>query len=117
LGATSTIGNVSWLLRDGEVLATVERAESRAERRKGLLGRDGCDGVLRIETRSVHTFGMKFPIDIAVCSPEGEVLATKTLPPWRVTLPRLSPTVIYEAEAGTFRQLGLVVGDRLEERE
>jgi uncharacterized membrane protein (UPF0127 family) len=108
---------VSWLVRDGEVLATVETTDSHRARRKGLLGREGCEGVIRIDTRSVHTFGMKFPIDVAVCTPEGEVIRTRTLKPWRVTMPRLAPTVIYEAEAGTFRQMGLAAGDRLEVRD
>ncbi len=35
-----------WLLRDGEVLATLEVAESFAGRARGLLGRDGIDGAL-----------------------------------------------------------------------
>ena len=54
-----------WLVRDGEVLASVEVAESRRDRRVGLRGRDGVDGVLRIRARSVHTVGMRFPIDVA----------------------------------------------------
>ncbi len=115
--STGIIRNVSWLVRDGEVLATLEVAESRAEKRRGLLDRDHFDGVLRIETRSVHTVGMRFPIDVAVCASNGEVKSVRTLPPWRITKPRVAPTVIYEAQAGTFRHLGLQVGDRLEVRE
>ena len=37
-----------WLLREGEVLATLEVADSFAGRARGLLGRDGIDGALLI---------------------------------------------------------------------
>ncbi len=111
------MANVSWLVRDGEVLAILEVAGSRAEKRRGLLSRDHFDGVLRIDTRSVHTVGMRFSIDVAVCASDGEVKSVRTLPPWRFIRPRVASTVIYEAQAGTFRQLGLAVGDRLEVRE
>jgi uncharacterized membrane protein (UPF0127 family) len=51
---------MTWLLRDGDVLATVEVADSFARRSKGLLGRDGYEGAMVLpRTRSVHTFGMR----------------------------------------------------------
>ena len=34
----------AWLVSDGRVLASAEVAATRAERRRGLLGRDGLDG-------------------------------------------------------------------------
>ena len=34
------------MLRDGEVLASLEVADSRRARSRGLLGRDGVDGAL-----------------------------------------------------------------------
>ena len=39
-----------WLVHDGRVLASAEVATTRAGRRRGLLGRDGIDGVLVIAT-------------------------------------------------------------------
>ena len=60
-----------WLLRDDKVLASLEVADSRSARRRGLLGRDGFEGVLLFEgTRSVHSVGMRFPIDVAFCGPD-----------------------------------------------
>ena len=57
---------VAWLLRDGDVLASLEVAATRSARRRGLLGRDHLEGALLLErTRSVHTLGMRFPIDVA----------------------------------------------------
>ncbi|MGI9578322.1 MAG: DUF192 domain-containing protein [Microthrixaceae bacterium] len=105
-----------WLVRDAEVLASVELADGRAARRKGLLGRDDFDGVLRLKARSVHTFGMRFPIDVAVCDSQGMVRKVLTMAPWRVSMPRLSATVVYEARAETFREWNLRPGDMLEVR-
>jgi uncharacterized membrane protein (UPF0127 family) len=65
---------MAWLLREGEVLAVLEVADGVAGRARGLLGRDGVEGAMLIKpARSVHTVGMRFPIDVAFCSSEGEV--------------------------------------------
>lgn len=105
-----------WLVREGEVLASLELADGRAARRKGLLGRDDFDGVLRLRARSVHTFWMRFPIDAAFCDTDGTVRRVLTLRPWRVTLPHRRATIVFEARAGTFREWGLRPGDILEVR-
>ncbi|MCZ7629473.1 MAG: DUF192 domain-containing protein [Microthrixaceae bacterium] len=107
---------MAWLVRDGEVLASVEPAEGRAARRKGLLGRDDYDGVMRMKARSVHTIGMRFAIDAAFCDPDGTVRRVVTMAPRRVSLPELRATIVYEARAGTFREWNLRPGDRLEVR-
>jgi uncharacterized protein len=107
---------VPWLVRDGEVLASVEEARGRRARRRGLLGRDAYDGVLRLKARSVHTVGMRFPIDVAFCDRDLRVRRIVTLKPNRVTRPSLRGAVALEAEAGTFRDMGLRRGDRLEIR-
>jgi uncharacterized protein len=109
-----------WLVRDGKVLATVETAGTRRERRRGLLGRDGIDGVLRLRARSVHTVRMRFPIDVAFCDPrsrgELRVVRVVTLRPNRVTRLSVRRRVALEAEAGSFRRWGVRPGDRLEIR-
>lgn len=108
---------MAWLLRDGEVLASLEVASSRRDRRRGLLGRDGFEGALLIEhTRSVHSLGMRFPIDVAFCDHDLQVVRTLRLPPHRITLPVARAIQVVEAEAGMFAHWGLLVGDRLEMR-
>lgn len=107
-----------WLLRDGEVLASLDVATTRRDRRRGLLGRDGVDGALLLRpARSVHTIGMRFPIDVAFCDRELVVLRTATLSRNRVTLPVLRADCVLEAEAGTFARWGLRPGDHLELKE
>lgn len=109
---------MSWLLCDGKVMATAEVADSFAARAKGLLGRDGYEGAMVLpHTRAVHTFGMRFPVDVALCDGEMVVLGVTTLQPWRMSLPRRGTRSVVEAESGAFDRWGLRAGDRLELRE
>jgi uncharacterized membrane protein (UPF0127 family) len=109
---------VPWLLRDGEVLAAAEVARSFGSRLRGLLGRDGIEGAIVLRpARSVHTVGMRFPIDVAFLDDELRVLVVRTLRPHRVTAPRWKARCIIEAEAGAFDRWRLRVGDQLELRE
>ena len=64
-----------WLVAGDRVVASVEVAVTRRARRRGLLGRDGIEGALLLEpARSVHTVGMRFPIDVAFLARDGTVL-------------------------------------------
>lgn len=106
---------MAWLLKEGEVLAAVEIADSRRGRRRGLIGRDGIEGALLLRpARSVHTIGMRFPIDVAFCDRDLYVRHTACLRPFRLTLPRLRCHCVVEAEAGAFERWGLRVGDQIE---
>lgn len=105
-----------WLMRDDQVLASAEIAEGRADRRRGLIGRDGLEGVLVLPVRSVHTFGMRFPIDVAFCDSEGLVLRVLSMAPNRVSRICFAADTAIEAPSGAFREWGVTVGDRLEVR-
>src|SRR5215813_12861414 len=108
---------MSWLVRDGDVLAAVELADTTRARRRGLLGRSSFDGALVLRPcRHVHTARMRFPIDVAFCDAEGVVLRTVKLVPWRVSPIVLRAAFVVEAEAGAFDRWGLRTGDRLELR-
>ncbi len=108
----------AWLLRDGEVLAALEVTENRKERMQGLLDRDGIDGAILIRpAHSVHSVGMQFPLDVAVCDKDLVVLRTVCLRPGRLTRPSLRGCCIIEAEEGAFDRWKLRPGDRLEIRE
>ena len=107
-----------WLLRDGEVLASLEVADQRAARRRGLLGRDGIEGaLLLVPARSVHSIGMRFPIDVAWLDADLAVLSTARLARNRMTRPRLRAHSVLEAESGSFARWGLQVGDQLERKD
>ena len=106
-----------WLVADGRVLASVEIAEAYGSRVKGLLGRDGIEGALLLRpARSVHSFGMRFPIDVAFCDADLRVLRIVALRPHRVTRPRWRARAVIEAELGAFERWGVHQGDQLEVR-
>ena len=106
-----------WLLRDDEVLASIEVANTARARLKGLLGRDGIDGAMLIRpSMSVHTLGMRFAVDVAFLDRELRVLAVKHMRPWRVSTARIRSRAVLEAEAGAFERWKLAVGDVLEVR-
>lgn len=110
---------MAWLMRDdGRVLASVEVADSFAMKLRGLLGRDGIDGAFLLPgVRSVHTIGMRFPIDVAFLDRDWKVVAMSTLPPYRLGMPHFAAKRAVEAEAGSFERWGLRVGDVLELRD
>lgn len=108
---------MAWLLRGGDVLGTLEVATTLSERMKGLLGRDSIEGALLLRpARSVHTFGMRFPIDVAYCDRALVVLRIERLEPWRLGRPELRSRAVLEAAAGAFERWQLKPGDQLEVR-
>jgi uncharacterized membrane protein (UPF0127 family) len=106
-----------WLVLDDRVLANVEVADTHRARGRGLLGRDGIEGALLLRpARSVHTFGMRFPIDVAHLDADLSVLRVTTMAPNRLGLPVLRSRAVLECEAGSLSRWGVTVGDRLEVR-
>src|SRR3954465_12772146 len=106
-----------WLLRDGEVLASLELATSVRARTRGLLGRDGVDGAIALRpARSVHTLGMRFPIDVAFCDRDLTVVRTVTMARNRLGRPTRHAHCVIEAEAGSFARWNLRRDDHLEIR-
>ena len=106
---------MAWLCRDGEVLASLEVAETARARGRGLLGREGVEGAIYLAPgKSVHTLGMKFPIDVAFVDRDMVVLRTVTMRRWRLGRPVFKAHGVIEAEAGAFAHWNLKVGDQLE---
>ena len=97
------------------MLASLELAESRRARTRGLLGRDGVDGALLLRpARSVHTLGMRFAIDVAFCDADLRVIRTVTMARHRLSRPAWRARSVIEAEAGSFARWNLQPGDELE---
>jgi uncharacterized protein len=107
----------SWLVREDTVLATLEIAESWRDRSRGLLGRDGIEGAILLRpARSVHTFRMRFPIDVAHLDDELRVLRTTTMVPNRLGRVVWRSRAVLECEAGCLATWGVEVGDQLDIR-
>ncbi len=96
-------------------------AGSSRERRRGLLGRDHLDddeGMFIVPTEWIHTFGMRFSIDVAFLSKDGIVLTIHhNLRPKRLSKISLRAEGALELAAGRLRATGTEVGDRIEFRD
>ena len=104
-----------WLVSGGRVLASATRTTTRAERRRGLIGRDVIDEPLVIDPcRWVHAVGMRAPIDVAMLDSAGVVLDTATMRPWSVGAPRIKAACVVEAAAGSLARWNVAVGDTVE---
>jgi uncharacterized membrane protein (UPF0127 family) len=80
-------------------------AATRAARAVGLLSRDGLapgEALWIVPSRGVHTWGMRFSIDVLALDEEGRVIdCVSNLRPWRVRLPRRGTAGVLELAAGT----------------
>ena len=66
-------------------------ADSVFKRMVGLLNRKTLapgEGLLLDRCYGIHTFGMRFAVDVAVCDKDMVVVGVTTLRPWRMSLPR-----------------------------
>ncbi|WP_406383642.1 DUF192 domain-containing protein [Streptomyces sp. NBC_01618] len=89
-------------------------AASYRTRSRGLLGQDGIDGALLITPcGSVHSFRMRFTIDVAYLDRKFRVVAVHTMKPGRLGMPRLRARHVVEAEAGAMEKWGIRPGVRV----
>jgi uncharacterized membrane protein (UPF0127 family) len=103
--------------RSEETIASdVNLALTRAERNKGLLGRDslGASAALVLSPCwSIHTMFMRFPIDVVFVDRDGRaVRLVRDLAPWRIAGARRAHATI-ELPAGSLRARDVRVGDEL----
>lgn len=91
-------------------------AASPLQRMRGLLGRaslPATEGILLRPARSVHTFFMRFPIDVVFVDAQLAVVGiAAALPPWRTARERRASSVL-ELAAGESERRRLAVGDVL----
>ncbi|KOU44997.1 DUF192 domain-containing protein [Streptomyces sp. WM6378] len=92
----------------------LEIAASYRARTRGLLGRDGIEGALLLTpASSVHTFRMRFAIDVAHLDHHLRVIAVRTMEPGRLGAIRPRARHVLEAAAGAMAEWGLRPGCRL----
>lgn len=105
-------------LDTGAVIATrVAVASTDAERAVGLLGRRALgddEGLWIAPCRGVHTWFMRFPIDLVALDAEGVVVdRVSALGPWRIRLPRRRTMGVLELAVGALDRSGTRTGDRV----
>jgi uncharacterized protein len=106
-------------LNTGAVVADrVAVADTHATRAVGLLSRDGLDpgeGLWIVPSRGVHTFWMRFAIDVIALDDQGVIIDRVTdMKPWRIRLPRRGTAGVLELRAGALDESGTRVGHRIE---
>jgi hypothetical protein len=107
----------AWLVAQGRVLASATVADTRAQRRRGMLGQKHPEFALVLPNcRWVHTIGMRCALDVAYLDDESRVMKVQQLSPMRLPLPVLAAHSVVEAPAGSFERWGVRVGDIVEVR-
>lgn len=95
----------------------VDVAATRATRAVGLLSRSGLEpgeALWIVPSRGVHTWGMRFTIDVLALDEAGTVIdCVSNLKPWRVRLPRKGTAGVLELPAGTLAASGTLVGHQV----
>lgn len=103
--------------RECEIAHSVELAGTAAQRSKGLLGRTSLapgTGLWIVPCESVHTFGMKFALDLVYLDRLYRVVKIRTgVPPWRISASLRAHSVL-ELPSGSIQPASLVVGDQLQ---
>jgi len=103
--------------RQSVLADNAEVADHGAARNKGLLGRDSLssgEGLWIVPCEAVHTFGMRFPIDLVYIDRKKVVRKVRSnVRPWRLS-GCLAAHSIIELPAGTVQATQTRPGDALE---
>ncbi len=105
------------ILEGGETVAVAAVADHPLSRTIGLLTRshlDAGDGLIIDPCHSIHTWFMRFAIDVLFLDDGGRVVRlVEALPPFRFASGRPRARVTVELPAGTIRRAAIAVGARL----
>jgi uncharacterized membrane protein (UPF0127 family) len=105
------------LTRDAVLADAASVADSSESRRTGLLKHTGLapgDGLWIVPCESVHSFFMKFTIDVLYLDRQHKVKKIRPeMVPWRASACLTAHSVL-ELPAGTIARTGTVAGDQLE---
>ncbi len=103
--------------RGGNVATKVKVAKSLRERCIGLIGKGKLqpgEGLFITGCGSIHTFFMRFPIDIIFLDGHNRVVkVAENLRPYRIFLGPLSAKSVLELPLGTIQKSGTHIGDEL----
>lgn len=93
-------------------------AASIWQRMKGLLGRQELkkgEALIIPDSGSIHTFFMKFSIDLVFLDSQGKVLKiAQNVSPWRLVLAPLRSRNVIELPAGITAEQGLEEGQKVQ---
>lgn len=100
-----------------QVASEVEVASTYMSRLIGLLGRSGLPqgrALWITKGNSIHTWFMRFPIDVVFVDEKMKVSAVhENLGAWKMTSPFLKAQSVFELPAGTLKSNPVELGDEL----
>jgi uncharacterized protein len=107
------------LKMDGQVIISkCHRATGFFSRFMGLMGQASIpsdEAILFPNCNSIHTFFMRFPIDVIFLSEDGTIVEVlNAFRSWRMLVPRSGVRHTVEMKAGRASDLGIKPGRRLE---
>src|SRR5438034_10587686 len=104
--------------RGATLASDVQLADTPRARRIGLLKRDSLtpgQGLWIYPTQAIHTFGMKFPIDVVFIDKQMRVKRVyQDLAPYRLTTLVWSARSVLELPSGSLADTKTEVGDELQ---
>ncbi len=104
-------------LRTQSIVAYVEVADRGSARTRGLLGRQSLgegEGLWIVPCEAVHTFGMRFAVDLVFLDRRNVVRKVRSsVPPWRLS-GCLRARSVLELSAGTLERTPIRPGDKLD---
>ena len=102
---------------DRQIIQKVSKTSNFLERMRGLLGSPPLkenEGLLIVPCSSVHTFGMRYAIDLVFLDKQLTIVKTiSALKPWRMAASNAASMVL-ELATGSLDQLQLSNGQQLE---
>lgn len=106
------------LIQNTVLAENCRAAKSFYTRFKGLMGKneleEGC-GLLITPCKSIHMFFMKFPLDVVFLDETDTVVhIIENIKPWKFTGIIRKAHSVLELPAGTVKNTGTQVGDRLQ---
>ncbi len=111
------MGMVSFKHQGQEIASKIKLADTFFTRGLGLMFKKEMtdfDGILIKPSNSIHTFWMRFSIDVIFLNKDLEVIKVfENLKPWRMTWPYLKASQVLELKAGTLNGK-IKKGDQLE---
>jgi len=98
----------------------LRRADTHLSRLVGLMGTPPGSlasgrGLWIVPCHGVHTFGMRYPLDLVYLDQHLEVVHTEeNVRPWRLAAVRMEAATVLELPPHTVYQTGTCIGDRVE---
>ena len=92
----------------------VKKAKNLSEKVMGLIGKDKPISFMLSTRFGIHTFGLKFPIDVLILDKKNKVVFLKeNLMPWRIFLWNPMYDKVLELPLGTIGKKKIKINDEI----